>query len=56
MKAKLLMWLHLFGFDVLLLGLVEKLLLAWSKKIGVLKERAERSLSQATSTTESREL
>lgn len=54
MKAKLLMWLHLFGFDVLLLGLFEKLLLAWSKKLGAMKERAELSLRQATSTTETR--
>lgn len=54
MKAKVIIWLHLFGVDVLLLGLVEKLLLAWSKKIGVLKARAEHSLKQADPTTEIR--
>lgn len=54
MKAKVIIWLHLFGFDVLLLGLIEKLLLAWSKKIGALKERAEHSLRRVNPTTEIR--
>lgn len=54
MKAKVIMLLHLFGVDVLLLGFIEKLLLAWSKKIGALKERAALSLTQAYSTTENR--
>ena len=44
MKAKIVMLLHLFGLDVLLLGLVEKLLLELSKKFGAWKERALSSL------------
>ncbi len=52
MKAKVIMLLHLFGLDVLLLGLVEKLLLELSKKVGALKARAATSLEQVSSTTD----
>ncbi len=47
MKAKVITLLHLFGLDALLLGLVEKLLLELSKKVGGLKDRALASLEQA---------
>lgn len=46
MKAKVIMLLHLFGLDVLLLGLVEKLLLGLSKKLAALKAAAEASLAR----------
>ncbi len=51
MKAKVFMLLHLFGLDVLLLGLVEKLLLELSKKVGEWKMRATRSLNQVKGAT-----
>ena len=44
MKAKLFKVLHLFGFDALLLGLLERLFLGLSKKLGFLKEKAQKSL------------
>ena len=46
MKAKVIMLLHLFGLDVLLLGLLEKLLLELSKMVGVWKEQATTSLNR----------
>ncbi len=46
MKAKVIMLLHLFGLDVLLLGLVERLLLGLSKKLAALKAAAEASLAR----------
>jgi hypothetical protein len=46
MKAKVIMLLHLFGFDVLLLGLAEKLLLGLSKKLAAWKNAAEASLNR----------
>ncbi|MBR2374842.1 MAG: hypothetical protein IKA88_00985 [Clostridia bacterium] len=46
MKAKLIMVLHLFGLDVLLLGLVEKFLLGLTKKLTALKNAAQRSLDR----------
>ena len=50
MKAKVIMLLHLFGLDVLLLGLFEKLLLGLSKKLAALKNAAERSLDRCRNT------
>lgn len=46
MKAKVITLLHLFGFDVLLLGLVEKFLLGLTKKVVALKDAAETSLNR----------
>ena len=46
MKAKLIMLLHLFGLDVLLLGFVEKVLNALSKKLGEWKIAAQVSLER----------
>ena len=46
MKAKLIMLLHLFGLDVLLLGFVEKILNAMSKKLGEWKLAAQASLER----------
>ena len=46
MKAKFIMLLHLFGLDVLLLGLVERFLNALSKKLGEWKIAAEASLAR----------
>ena len=46
MKAKVIMFLHLYGLDVLLLGLVEKLLLVLSKKLAEWKELAAASLER----------
>ena len=46
MKAKLIMLLHLFGLDVLLLGFVEKVLNALSKKLGEWKIAAQASLER----------
>ena len=46
MKAKVIMFLHLYGLDVLLLGLVEKLLLFLSKKLAEWKELAAASLER----------
>ena len=46
MKAKVIMFLHLYGLDVLILGLVEKLLLALSKKLAEWKELAAASLER----------
>ncbi len=46
MKAKVIMFLHLYGLDVLLLGLVEKLLLALSKKLAEWKDLAASSLER----------
>jgi hypothetical protein len=45
MMAKVIKLLHLFGLDVLLLGLLEKLLLELSKKLAALKAAWEASLS-----------
>ena len=50
MKAKVIMLLHLFGLDVLLLGLFERLLLGLSKKLAALKNAAERSLDRCKNT------
>ncbi len=46
MKAKVIMLLHLFGLDVLLLGLAEKLLLGLSKKLAAWKDAAKASLDR----------
>lgn len=46
MKAKGILLLHLFGLDVLLLGLLERLLLGLSKKLAAMKAVAERSLDR----------
>ncbi len=46
MKAKVILLLHLFGFDVLLLGLAEKLLLGLSKKLAAWKNAAQASLDR----------
>jgi hypothetical protein len=46
MKAKVVLWLHLFGLDVLLLGLIEKLLLGLSKRVAALKDAATASLDR----------
>ena len=46
MKAKIVKLLHLFGLDVFLLGLLEKLLLELSKVVGAWKERIPLSLNQ----------
>jgi hypothetical protein len=46
MKAKVIMLLHLFGLDVLLLGLIEKLLLGLSKRLAAMKEAAQHSLDR----------
>lgn len=46
MKAKVIVLLHLFGLDVLLLGLLEKLLLGLIKKVGALKNAALSSLDR----------
>ena len=46
MKAKFIMLLHLFGLDVLLLGLVERFLNALSKKLGEWKIAGEASLAR----------
>ena len=46
MKAKVVLLLHLFGFDVLLLGLIEKLLLGLSKRVAALKDAATISLDR----------
>ncbi len=51
MKAKVFMLLHLFGLDALLLGLLEKLLLELSKKLGAWKERATASLESVKAAT-----
>lgn len=55
MKAKVIMLLHLFGLDVLLLGLLEELLLALSKKLAELKAALEISLNQCKLATEKTE-
>ena len=46
MKAKVVLVLHLFGLDVLLLGLIEKLLLGLSKRVAALKDAAQLSLNR----------
>ncbi len=46
MKAKVILLLHLYGLDVLLLGLFEKLLLGLSKKLAALKAAAKASLDR----------
>ena len=46
MKAKVVLLLHLNGLDVLLLGLVEKLLLGLSKRVAALKDAAAASLDR----------
>jgi hypothetical protein len=46
MKAKVVLLLHLYGFDVLLLGLIEKLLLGLSKRVAALKDAATISLNR----------
>ena len=46
MKAKVILLLHLYGLDVLLLGLIEKLLLGLSKRVAALKDAATNSLNQ----------
>ena len=46
MKAKVVLLLHLFGLDVLLLGLIEKLLLGLSKRLAALKDAAQVSLDR----------
>ena len=52
MKAKVIMLLHLFGFDVLFLGLVEKILLGLTKRVAALKSAAEASLNRCKSRNE----
>ena len=52
MKAKVIKLLHLFGFDVLLLGFVEKLFLGLSKKFGEWRTLAENSLNRCTNRNE----
>lgn len=51
MKAKVIFLLHLFGLDVLLLGLVEKLLLGLSKSVAAWKDAAIISLNQCKTAT-----
>ena len=46
MKAKVIVLLHVFGLDVLLLGLFEKLLLGLSKRLAALKNAAQYSLDR----------
>ena len=46
MKAKVVLLLHLYGLDVLLLGLIEKLLLGLSKRVAALKDAAKTSLDR----------
>jgi len=46
MKAKVILLLHLFGLDVLLLGLIEKLLLGLSKRVAAWKDAAITSLNR----------
>ena len=46
MKAKVIMFLHLYGLDVILLGLVEKLLLALIKILAEWKKIAALSLER----------
>ena len=46
MKAKVVLLLHLYGLDVLILGLIEKLLLGLSKKVAALKDAAANSLDR----------
>ena len=46
MKAKVVLLLHLYGLDVLLLGLIEKLLLGLSKRVAALKDAATASLDR----------
>ena len=46
MKAKVVLLLHLNGLDVLLLGLIEKLLLGLSKRVAALKDAAAASLDR----------
>lgn len=46
MKAKVILLLHLFGLDVLLLGLIEKLLLGLSKRVAAWKDAAISSLNR----------
>lgn len=46
MKAKVVLLLHLYGLDVLLLGLFEKLLLGLSKRVAALKDAATNSLNR----------
>ena len=46
MKAKVILLLHLFGLDVLLLGLFERLLLGLSKRVAAWKDAAITSLNR----------
>ena len=46
MKATVILLLHLFGLDVLLLGLIEKLLLGLSKRVAAWKDAAITSLDR----------
>ena len=46
MKAKVVLLVHLYGLDVLLLGLIEKLLLGLSKKVAALQDAAANSLDR----------
>ena len=46
MKAKVVLLLHLFGLDVLLLGLIEKLLIGLSKRVAALRDAATTSLDR----------
>ena len=52
MKAKVIMLLHMFGLDVLLLGLAERFLTALSKKLGEWKTLAEASLARCKNCNE----
>ena len=52
MKAKVILLLHLFGLDVLLLGLVEKLLLGLSKRVAAWKDAAITSLNRCKTATD----
>jgi hypothetical protein len=52
MKVKLLKVLHLFGIDVLLLGLLEKLALGLTKKHQALQEALERFVCRRITATE----
>ncbi len=51
MKTKVILLLHLFGLDVLLLGLIEKLLLGLSKRVAAWKDAAASSLNRCKTAT-----
>ena len=52
MKTKVVLLLHLFGLDVLLLGLIEKLLLGLSKRVAAWRNAAIASLGRCKTATE----